>query len=81
MMVKVNFTDPLIISRGFIPDRAICKIINPNLFVAESGERLSSMRVFLQAKLPRLLPQGVIEEEIEKDAKSAQQGMIAIVVL
>ena len=34
MDVYINFTDPMIISKGQLVDRVICKIINPAFFRA-----------------------------------------------
>jgi hypothetical protein len=63
MKVFINFTNPLLISKGMNADTVVVKIKNKMLFrSADSNERLKSDKVYIQKDLPRQLPFGVSEE-------------------
>ena len=48
MEIQVNFTNPLIISKGAKPDKLIFKVINKKLFRSKlSDEVLKSTRVYI----------------------------------
>jgi hypothetical protein len=63
MKVFINFTNPLLISKGLNADTVVVKIKNKMLFrSADSNERLKSDKVYIQKDLPRQLPFGVSGE-------------------
>jgi hypothetical protein len=63
MKVFINFTNPLLISKGLNADTVVVKIKNKMLFrSADSNEMLKSDKVYIQKDLPRQLPFGVSEE-------------------
>jgi len=79
MDIFINFTNPLLISKGIDKDLVICKIINRKLFVSSiSYEELQSDRIYIQKSIPRQLPAGIIEADIKADAASASNGMKAM---
>lgn len=48
MEIFVNFTDPLIVSKGNNQDRIVCMIKNKHLFQAKySNEKLQSERIYI----------------------------------
>ena len=52
--VYINFTKPLVISKGIDQDQIICKIKNRKLFVSnETYEPLKSNRIYLSKTIPR----------------------------
>ena len=82
MELLVNFTNPLIISKGIRPDQVFCKIKHTNMFLAKnSNEKLMSDRVYIQKMIPTQLPKGVSEDEIIGQAKTAQGGILASVIV
>jgi hypothetical protein len=82
MEIYINFTNPLMVSRGLRQDYIICTIKNKDLFQAEdSNSRLMSERIYIQSKVPNQLPNGVSEEDLLKDAKTATDGIKAMFVV
>lgn len=54
LKVKINFTDPGVVSQGFKKDKIMVTIRNKNLFVAkESGEMLKIDRLITMKKVPQ----------------------------
>lgn len=79
MDVHINFTDPLLISKGLKLDEIICKILNKDLFQAKfSSMVLMSDRIYIQKSLPRQLPRGIDEKSLSDSASSASSGMKAM---
>jgi hypothetical protein len=63
--VYLNFTNPLLISKGQEHDMLVCKILNKELFRARfSNDVLMNDRIYLQKNLPRQLPRGVDEGQL-----------------
>lgn len=53
MKLHLNFTNPLMVSKGLIPDVIFAKIKNTHMFQAKhSNERLSADRKYLRYELP-----------------------------
>lgn len=49
MAIEVNFTNPLIVSKGIRPDQIILKVKNTDLFWAKnSNTKLQRERVYIQ---------------------------------
>jgi hypothetical protein len=79
MGIYINFTNPMMVSRGLKQDQIICTIKNKALFQAEdSNSVLLSERIYIQTKVPNQLPNGVSEEDLLKDAKTATDGIKAM---
>ena len=68
--IFVNFTDPMLISRGEERDLIEITIKRPQLFVsAETGEMIDTSDLVFYQTIPRQLPKGVSEESLKKDAE------------
>lgn len=82
MEVQINFTDPLLISKGGVLDQVICKVRNRHLFVsAITGKKLETQSLYLSEIFPKQLPTGVSEEQLQTQAESAGNSMKFVVVL
>lgn len=81
LTIQANFTHPFQISAGFNEDIVICKIKNQNLFISEDGLRkLSNANVFLEKSIPRQLPNGMKEEELQGQASQISGGMKGVFI-
>jgi hypothetical protein len=84
MQVKVNFSDPLMISRGKESDILQIHIINRHLFKSNiTGDSIdeSNTKVPMAYQFPKQLPEGVSQEDIELQATMAGGAMVAMFVL
>lgn len=63
MKVHINFTNPLLVSNGEVPDVIFAKIKNTHMFQAKnSNERLFANQAYLRYQLPTELPHGLKSE-------------------
>jgi hypothetical protein len=70
MRIKINFTDPLDVSRGLSLDSMIIKIKNPDLFVSMiTGETLEVNKTVMTEEFPRQLPPGVSEASLMREIR------------
>ena len=76
MEILVNFTNPMLISKGQIDDQVLCNIKNRFLFMSNlTGKVLAKDSLELINAFPKQLPKGVVEVDLVKDASSAGNTM------
>ena len=62
MEVQVNFTDPLLISKGELVDSVLVRARKRHLFVSQAtGWKLEREHVYVSDLFPKQLPHGVRE--------------------
>ena len=82
LIIFVNFTHPLIISSGMFPDQMVCKIMNTSMFLdSESGLEVAGTDLKFFKNIPKQLPSGLKQEDVESQAKSAQNAMNGMIFL
>lgn len=53
LKIQINFTDPLIISKGISPDQVLCRVKRRDLFVSKlTGEPLDIESKYFSDRLP-----------------------------
>ena len=69
--VFVNFTNPLLVSLGNIPDKLIISVKNPYLFISQkTGEPIDVSNLDQTIILPRMLPKNVNQKALAQGAKN-----------
>lgn len=79
LAVKLNFSDPLIISQGTSPDSLSVKIKDPELFVAKDGFRpITEADTSIESIVPRQFPNWITEESVESYCRLLSRILLAI---
>jgi hypothetical protein len=83
--VKLTFDNPFEVSRGRTNDQLRMRVANPGMFVAKSsGEPLAQDAVTekegMMVNMPRQLPEGVDEEEVQEQAETTKKAGTAIMI-
>lgn len=78
--VLVNFTEPMLISKGLVSDQVIITIKNKNMFVSNiTGKSMEYDKLQLYDIFPRQLPKGVNEEDLASTASTSSNAMKGLV--
>ena len=76
MGVRINFTNPLLISKGGNSDAMVSIIKNKALFVSkESGEQISGEHSTFANPIPRQVPHGTNLKEVEHQASFSKKTL------
>jgi hypothetical protein len=71
--IKVDFSQPELVSSGVNQDSMMVKIISPAMFSSvTSGDTLPGNLAMQTAEVPGQLPPGVTEEQAQKEADAAK---------
>ena len=71
MLVQIDFDDPYLVSQGDLNDQCKVQLCDTSQIVSElSGEPLPKENSKVFAPIPRQLPHGVKEEEVQQQANS-----------
>jgi len=81
--VKVEFQNPLALSRGIQPDQFLLTVKDPKMFVSnETGESIPLENLQLLSNIPRMVPRGVnataMLEQAEKSIGGSMNSIIAL---
>lgn len=80
--VKVNFSDPSVVSAGEVEDKVLCTIQNRDLFVAKAtGKVLGEDKAKVSQIFPKQLPFGIDESILKGQAETARNAMLGILLL
>ena len=80
MEIFVNFTNPMLISKGINPDQVLCHIKNRYLFTSNvTGKVLDTGSLDMIKAFPKLLPKGVDEDLLKGGASNAGNAMKGLV--
>jgi hypothetical protein len=68
----MNFSNPLLISRGLERDEVYMSIVNPYLFISkETGQTIDTDKMKITSTLPRMVPKGVDLNQVKTAAIKA----------
>lgn len=78
----LNFTDPLMVSKGHAKDKVIVRILNPKMFrSAVNGKTMKGVDVTTVSEIKTQLPFGINEEDLKQSATQASDSMQAFMIV
>ena len=75
LKVQIDFSKPLMVSRGELEDEIVVVVMDKKLFMNPYGETIEQQGSIIMKPLPRQVPKGVDAEKLEEQAQDTGDAM------